>query len=350
MNLICLECGRKYPDRIRLTCNCGGVLDSEKKFNRSFEENINREKLDVRRYSEFLPIDDEFRSDLAPPITPTIEKNIQSVQVLFKLEYLMPSGSFKDRGTYATMAKLKEEGIDEVCLDSSGNAAISLALYGKSEGVKTHIFIPSNIGSGKKRILNKLASEVHEVSGTRMEVHERALRFKNAFYVSHWYNPFFLEGTKICAYEVAEEKEVDRVLVPTGSGTLFLGMYKGFSEIFEFGLLDEVPQMIAVEAKGYECLADMSSEKSELSSGVEIIKPPRTYQMRDVLENTAGFSTSVDDDRIERAKEELLSMGFLVETTSAMAFAAFLDLLEKDEFDEEERVLIPLTGSGLKSL
>ncbi len=72
--------------------------------------------------------------------------------------------------------------------------------------------------------------------------------------------------------------------------------------------------------------------------------------MREVLEKTGGFSISVEDEKIDLAKEELLSMGFLVETTSAMPYAAFLDLLEKGEFDRGDSVLIPLTGSGLKSL
>ncbi len=350
MPLRCTECELDHPNEFRLRCSCGAPLIIKNEFTRSFEEMLEPERSDMRRYSRFLPIDVQYVSDLAPPLAPMVEKEIGNVRVIFKLEYLMPSGSFKDRGTYVTVAKLKEEGIDEVSLDSSGNAAISLALYGKSEGIKTHIFIPEDIGEGKKRILDELASEVHEISGTRMEVHERALEFEDTSYVSHWYNPFFLEGTKISAYEVGETQEVDRVLVPTGSGTLFLGMYKGFSELSSFGVVDKVTKMIAVEAKGYESLGETSVNKSELSSGVEIIEPPRTDQMRDVLEETGGFSISVQDDKIESAKEELLSMGFLVETTSAMAYAAFLDLLEKGEFDEKERVLIPLTGSGLKSL
>ncbi len=349
MLLKCTECELDHPDEFRLRCSCCGPLIIRNEFEKSFEEILEPERSDMRRYSGFMPADDQYVSDLIPPLVPTIEKKIGNVSVIFKLEYLMPSGSFKDRGTYVSMAKLKEEGIDEVSLDSSGNAAISLALYGRSEGIKTHIFIPDHIGEGKRKILGELASEVHEISGTRMEVHERAMEFEEARYVSHWYNPFFLEGTKISAYEIGEDQEVDRVLVPTGSGTLFLGMYKGFSELLNFGVVDKIPQMIAVEAKGYESLGERSGKKSELSSGVEIIEPPRTDQMRDVLKEIGGFSISVEDDKIESAKEELLSMGFLVETTSAMAYAAFLDLLEKGEFDEEERVLIPLTGSGLKS-
>ncbi len=350
MNLICLDCGRRYPDGFRLRCDCGGVLEVHERFERSFEDILDLNRSDVRRFSGFIPVDESNTPDLKPPSTPTVEKNIGGIEVVFKLEYLMPSGSFKDRGTYVTAAMLNREQVEEVSLDSSGNAAISLALYGRSEGIKTHIFIPEETEKGKKSILKKLASEIHEVPGTRMDVHDRTERFEGASYVSHWYNPFFLEGTKISAYETVEDHDLDRVVVPTGSGTLFLGMHKGFSELYEFGVVDEIPEMIAVEAKGYESLREKSVEKSEMSSGVEILEPPRTSQMRDVLGSTGGLSTSVDDTAIEAAEDDLLSMGFLIETTSALAYAAFLDLLEEGEFEEGETVLIPLTGSGLKSL
>ncbi len=261
MLLRCTECDSNYPIEFRLRCECGGPLIIKNDFDKSFEKIINLDKSDMRRYWGFFSVEDRFLPDLSPPITPTIKKNIEGVDVIFKLEYLMPSGSFKDRGTYVSVAKLKEEGIDEVSLDSSGNAAISLALYGKSEGIKTHIFVPDEIGEAKRRILDELASEIHEISGTRMDVHERALEFEDANYVSHWYNPFFLDGTKISAYEVGVDQEVDRVLVPTGSGTLFLGIYEGFSELSSFEVVDKIPQMIAVEAKGYESLREMSRKR-----------------------------------------------------------------------------------------
>lgn len=350
MNLICLECGRKYPDGFRLKCSCGGVLGIKNEYDVGFEDILDPSRSDSRRYTGFVPVEENYLPDLVPPMTPTVEKNISGIEIIFKMEYLMPSGSFKDRGTYVTLGKLKEEGIKEVSLDSSGNAAISLALYGRSEGIKTHIFVSDNVEKGKKRILRQLTSEIHEISGTRMDVHDEALKFEDTQYISHWYNPFFLEGTKISAYEVGEERDINRVLVPTGSGTLFMGLYKGFSELSKFGVVEKIPEMIAVEAKGYESLKSKSEEKSEMSSGVEIVEPPRTDQMREILKTTGGFSVSADDDAIESAKEELLSMGFLIESTSAMAYAAFLKLLEKGEFSEGERVLIPLTGSGLKSM
>ncbi|MFP4051843.1 MAG: pyridoxal-phosphate dependent enzyme, partial [Thermoplasmata archaeon] len=288
--------------------------------------------------------------DLTPPITPNIGKKIDDLDVIFKPEYLMPSGSFKDRGTYVTMAKLKEEGIKEVSLDSSGNAAISLALYSKTEGIETHIFVSENISKKKMKILSMLDPIIHKVSGGSLEVHEKAEEFDKGTYVSHWYNPFFLEGTKITAYEVGEKMEIDQVIVPTGSGTMFLGLYKGFKELYEFGIIDNIPRMTSVEAKGFENLKERCEEKSKLSEGIEIIDPPRKDQMKSVLKDTGGRSLSVDDEEIEKGQKELIDMGFLVESTSATAYAAFKKLNEDDEFEENEKILIPLTGSIFKYL
>ncbi|WP_324735537.1 pyridoxal-phosphate dependent enzyme [Thermococcus sp. SY098] len=345
--LKCQKCGKTYK-KFHLVCECGGLLDVVMEFKGSFERLLKKEYLDVRRYLNFLPINERALPKLVLPIIPTVEMNIENVKVLFKLEYLMPSGSFKDRGTYVTIAKLKEEGIKEISIDSSGNAAISFALFGKAERIKVHVFIPEHTSRGKKRILKLLGAEVHEIKGSRMEVHWKAREFKDAFYISHWYNPYFLEGTKIVAYEIFEQiGDVDYALVPTGSGTLFLGLYKGFKELKDFGKA-KMPKLIAVQAEGYESLCRRSEQKSKLAEGIAIPEPPRKEQMLKALKETEGFCISVGDSEIDRAFNDLISMGFLVEPTSAVVFAAFKKLLERGEFEKGSKVLLPLTGSGLK--
>ncbi|MFW6376331.1 MAG: threonine synthase, partial [Thermoplasmatota archaeon] len=91
-----------------MKCECGGIQDVKNDFSSYFEELLNRKEMDAERYLEFMPVKSKYIPDLTPPITPNIKKKIDGIGVIFKLEYLMPSGSFKDRGTYVTMAKLKE--------------------------------------------------------------------------------------------------------------------------------------------------------------------------------------------------------------------------------------------------
>lgn len=347
--LKCQTCGRIY-ENFKIICKCGGVLDYISKIENNFDSLLKKEFLDVRRYLEFLPVKEEFLPKLILPITPIVKREINEIHVFFKLEYLMPSGSFKDRGTYVTIAKLKEAGVKEVTLDSSGNAALSLALFGKSEGIKTHIFIPAYTSEGKKQLLKFFGAEVHEIQGSRMKVHAMAREFKKGLYISHWYNPYFIEGTKVIAYETYEQiRSIGYILTPVGSGSLFLGAYKGFKEL---NILEkiEIPKMIAVQGKGYESLCERSDERSNLAEGIAIPEPPRKKQMIEVLKTTHGTCVSVGDREIKKALNELISMGFLVEPTSATAYAGFKKLLNEEYFEKGSKVLIPLTGSGLKNV
>lgn len=347
--LRCRACGRGY-EGFKVMCDCGGILDCVSRPSGSFDELLDERFLDIRRYLRFLPLKERFLPTLNLPITPVVQRDIDGLDVFFKLEYLMPSGSFKDRGTYVTVSLFKELEIEEVTLDSSGNAAISLALFSKSEGFKAHIFIPAHTSEGKKRLLRDLGAEVHEVEGSRMEVHERAKSFRGGLYVSHWYNPYFLEGTKVVALEAYEQiGSLDYVLSPVGSGSLFIGLYRGFRELEGFGKTS-VPRMVAVQAKGYESLCERSSEKSSLAEGIAIPDPPRRGEMMEILLKTNGACVSVGDGEIREAMEELLRFGFLVEPTSASTYAGFKLLLRDGYFREGSKILIPLTGSGLKGI
>lgn len=185
--LVCSRCGLRYPEEFRLRCDCGGTLFMEKNLSGRFGENL-RNHFDIRRYLSFLPISEGHLPIIIPAVTPIVELALDGVNVLFKLEYLQPTGSFKDRGTYVTIANLMEKGLAEVVLDSSGNAALSLAAFSKAEGVSVHIFVPVCTSSGKLELLKRLGTELHVIDGSRMEVHRVAIEFaerRGITYVSH---------------------------------------------------------------------------------------------------------------------------------------------------------------------
>jgi threonine synthase len=137
--LRCTSCGKTYPETFRLICDCGGTLFVEREYF-DFFGNL-APYLDMRRYIGFLPVGGTLLPPPVPAITPTVSLNVGKVTAFFKLDYLQPSGSFKDRGTWVTVAKLMEEGIREVVLDSSGNAALSMALYSLPAGIRVHTFV-----------------------------------------------------------------------------------------------------------------------------------------------------------------------------------------------------------------
>ncbi len=348
--LVCSRCGMEYPETFRLTCDCGGTLLVEREYYDFFGNLL--PYLDMRRYLNFLPIGGNYLPPAIPAITPVGALQMGSVIALFKLEYLQPSGSFKDRGTYVTVAKLMEEGITEVVLDSSGNAALSMALYSLPAGITTHLFVSYDTMPGKLSLLAKLGAFIHFVDGDRMAVHERAVEFAESeglTYVSHWLNPYFIEGTKTVAFEAYEQVGLpDYVLVPTGSGTLLLGLWKGFMELKRMGEIPELPRLIAVQASGYESLCKRSSEINGFADGIAIPEPPRVDEMRRALEETNGLCVSVTEKETEEAWDWLRRAGFLVEPTSAVVLSAMWKLVETGEIPDGSKVLLPLTGSGLK--
>ncbi|AEK72818.1 threonine synthase [Thermococcus sp. 4557] len=348
--LVCSHCGKGYPETFRLTCDCGGTL-LVKRNHTDFFGSL-RPHIDMRRYLNLLPVNEDYIPPATPAITPVSTLPIGQVSGFFKLEYLQPSGSFKDRGTWVTVAKLREEGITEVVLDSSGNAALSFALYGLASGIRVHTFVSYDTLPGKLSLLQRLGAVIHFVDGDRMTVHGRAVEFaekSGITYVSHWLNPYFLEGTKTAAFEVYEQLGVpDYVIAPAGSGTLFLGLWKGFSELKGMGEIEELPTFVAVQASGYESLCERSSVKSRLAEGIAIPEPPRLEEMKAVLDETGGTCVSVEDSEIERALEWLWGRGFIVEPTSATVLAALWKLQESGFIPSGSGVLLPLTGSGLK--
>ncbi len=308
----------------------------------------------MRRYLRLLPVSGDYLPMLVPSITPVSELDVRGVTAFFKLEYLQPTGSFKDRGTYVTVAKLGEEGITEVVLDSSGNAAISLATFAGGAGIKAHLFVPVHTSPGKLSLLQRLGAVMHFVDGDRMAIHKKAKEFaeqSGIIYVSHWLNPYFIEGTKTVAFETYEQIGVpDYVITPAGSGTLFLGLWKGFSELKSMGEIEELPTFIAVQGSGYESLCERSSVKSRLAEGIAITGPPRLEEMRAVLDETGGTCVSVEDSEIEWALEWLWGKGFMVEPTSATVLVALWKLQEGGFIPPGSRALLPLTGSGLKTV
>ncbi len=344
--LRCSRCGRTYPERFMLKCRCGGTLRVERKY-RVFHP---LDFLDLRRYLKYLPVNSVPAP--VPAITPTVRRNIMGLEAFFKLDYLQPSGSFKDRGTWVTVSKLVDEGVNEVVLDSSGNASVSLALYGLSLGINVHVFVSESISRGKLFLLKRLKADVHVVKGDRMRVHEEAIEFSEnggGTYVSHWLNPYFIEGTKTVAYEVYEQVGVpDYIIVPVGSGSLFLGIWKGFNELKKMGAVERIPRMVAVQASGYESLCERSSEKNRIAEGIAIPKPPRLEEIRDALRKSKGICISVNEQETFRGLEKLEKLGFIVEPTSAVILPALERIINGGHVNKGETVVAILTGSGMK--
>jgi threonine synthase len=314
----------------------------------------------IWRYRAAIPIEhkDSIVS-LGEGLTPVAEEVIGEDWVFLKLEYLAPTGSFKDRGGSVLLSRLKEMGIEEILEDSSGNAGCSLAAYSAAAGIRCRVLVPENVPEGKALQIASYGAVLERVSGSRDDVAQEALRQSEAtFYASHNWQPFFIQGTKTFAYEVAEQMSPlpNAIFYPVGNGSLLVGSYKGFMEMKAMGWIDEIPRLIGVQAASHAPIyndvtgrASSSSAEKTVAGGIAIGKPTRQKQVAEVIRATGGTAFVVNDEQIIEAQRDLARRGYLVEPTSAAALAGYR-LWRETEENDEQTVLIPLTGSGLKDV
>ena len=228
-----------------------------------------------------------------------------------KLDFVMPTLSFKDRGSVVLVAKAAEIGVRRLVADSSGNAGASIAAYAARAGIEVEVFVPAATSQKKVAQLRGYGATVHCVAGARAQAASAAMdrvASTGAFYASHVYNPLFHHGTKTFAFELWEQlggRLPGTVLVPAGNGTLLIGAALGFGELAAAGLVERLPRLVAVQAERCAPLADAArlmgrggdaafglaprqSPAETLAEGIAIAEPARLAQMLDVVSESGG--------------------------------------------------------------
>ncbi len=265
--------------------------------------------------------------------------------VLFKLEYLNPSGSFKDRGAAVSLWLARRLGYTTAVEDSSGNTALSVATYGAALGIRVRLHTPATAANGKIGIARALGAEV-VAEGSRADAAARArAEAGDSFYVAHLTSPIFTEGMKAVGHELCEYRGYD-IFVPASSGTLLIGLWEGLRECGGEARLIAVQAAEAASLRGrVKVLAEVGGPMSALADALVVKSPPRIDEMVEAVRSTGGGVVIVGDEAIRPAIREMLRMGFIVEPSSAAVWAAYRAL--EDAGDAGDSVLI-LTGSGLK--
>ncbi len=306
----------------------------------------------MERYRQLLPLPETASIvSLGEPETPVVQID---THLWIKLEYLMPTGSYKDRGASAVVSHALALGAKEVLEDSSGNAGSSLAAYAARAGIKATVLVPQSIPEAKLKSMQAYGILPVQLAMDRDRVAQEAIRLSgNSYFASHTWNPVFFHGTKTFVWELwlqYQKKQVDwpqHMIFPTGNGTLLLGTWLGLKELKLAGKLPFMPRISAVQAKGFEGLSKTKFDyesPSTCADGIAIRNPLRKQEILKVIESTGGQNYVVSEKEIVEARNKLASMGWLVEYSSATAYAAALKTMNK-----QEKILIPLTGNGLKN-
>ena len=377
-SLTCPDCGTSYPDRWR--CRCGSPLRFDWEPTAGRDEPPDPAAFDARgglwSFADLLAVGDDptDRVSLGEGLTPLVDadggfarldSNRPAWNADFKLEYVFPTGSFKDRGATTTLTRARELGVDRVVEDSSGNAGAAVATYAARAGIDTEIFVPASAKESKLRAIERAGAKPVRVSGSRGDVTDACIRTVesgDAWYASHAYNPAFFEGTATFAYEVTLQRDwsvPDAVVTPLGHGTLFLGAYLGFKRLEELGWTDRVPRLFGAQAAGVapvvrkrhgEAAAKPADgDRNDAADGIQIAEPVQGDWILEAIDETDGDAIAISRSATERELDRLHAAGFYTEPTCAVAPAALREYRNRGVLAPDDDVVVPLTGSGLKS-
>ncbi len=338
---------------------------------------------DLWRYKELLPVRNPNPSlSMGEGGTPLIEAlnlgmMLGTPNLFIKDERQGPTGSFKDRQAAVTIAALKEAGITEMVAASTGNVAISYSAYAARAGIKLWAFVTSLVPAMKMREIALYGSQVIKVTGSYDQAKQVAAEFarqRNLYQDMGARTITSIEAMKTIAFELAEQLTELKGPVPPTNGTTAiwrapdwyvqaisggmgpLGVYKGFRELKEMGLIDHIPAFALVQADG--CAPMVESFRQGLTTVIPVVSPKthietlatgdpgRSYTiLRERVLETHGTFESVSDEEAFRAMHVLAKMeGLSAEPAAATAFAGLFKLVRSGVIKSTDTIVVNCTG------
>jgi threonine synthase len=380
--LKCRECATEYPLEARYVCErCFGPLEVGYDHERVGDVGELRRRIqggpqNIWRYHDFLPLEGaqpRTRTGLPAGCTPLIRADRLAArlglgEVWVKNDAANPTHSFKDRVVSVASARAKELGFTVLACASTGNLANSVAAHGAALGMESYVLIPSDLEEQKILATGVYGTNLVKVRGTYDDVNRLCTELSGDrdgwAFVNVNMRPYYAEGSKTLAYEIAEQlgwELPDRCVVPIASGSLYTKIAKGFEEWIELGLLDgDVPVMNGAQAEGCSPVARAFADGKDvvrpvkpdtIAKSLAIGNPADGPYALDLARATGGSIDSVTDDEI-RAGIRLLAetTGIFTETAGGVTTATLAKLAERGDIGRDERVVVVITGDGLKTL
>ena len=381
LKLKCVKCGREYNEaEILYTCrDCGidGILDVELDYD-SIRKELTHEYLknnkdySLWRYLPAIPL--EKTGGIQPlQVGWTPLYNIKSLSketglssFFLKDDSRNPTASLKDRASAVGVAKAVELGRNVMCAASTGNAASSLSGFAAVAGIKTYIFVPETAPEAKVTQLLIYGSNVFLVKGTYDEAVELCFKAAEEF---GWYNrscainPYLVEGKKTISYEICEQlgwKAPDIAVVAVGDGCTIGGVWKGFKECFELGLIDKFPKIVGVQAENSNPVTRAFNKKTyefeyrvpdTLADSISVGIPRNGIKALNALHESGGYMVDVSDEEILAAMKILAQKtGVFGEPAGVTSFAGIMKMKELGLLKGDEKVVSIVSGSGLKDI
>jgi threonine synthase len=384
-DLTCVHCDSTYPgaslataEGTWMTCpKCGpadGVLDVGYDLDRVKDawqaRPLSERPRNHWRYEELLPLKPSaVRHDWSVGYTPIIDserlaRQLGIKQLLFKDEGRNPTASFKDRASSVGVAHALQVGAKTIACASTGNAASSLAGHAALAGMPAMIFVPQTAPEPKVAQLQVFGAKVFAVKASYDAAYDLCSKACQEF---GWYNrncainPVLVEGKKTAGLEVAEQchemkSMPDWVAVSVGDGCTIAGIWKGLKQMHELGVIDRLPRLIAAQAAEVAPLRyamendrlPPPSNGTTIADSIDVHVPRNWRKAIHAINEAHGELVPASDDEILDAMRMAGRNGVFAEPAAAASLAAVVAAIESKIIGPNERVLVMVTGSGLK--
>jgi threonine synthase len=377
-SLRCKECKTDYPLDASYVCErCFGPLEVAYAPRSGADPDALRRRIQAGpqslwRYSDFLPVAPPRRGYLPAGWTPLIRAErladeLGLGEVWIKNDAANPTHSFKDRVVSIALARARELGFQTIACASTGNLANAVAAHAAAAGLESYVFVPANLEEQKILATGVYGTNLVAVNGNYDQVNrlctELSAEHEWAF-VNINIRPYYAEGSRTLAFETAEQlgfELPDRVVCPIASGSLFTRIARGFEEWLEVGLVKgRLPRFNGAQAEGCSPVASAFEAQAEvcrpvkpdtIAKSLAIGDPADGPYALELARGTGGSVDAVSDEEIRDGIKLLArTTGIFTEAAGGVTVATLAKLAERGDIDPGERVVVYITGEGLKTL
>ncbi|MBU0711331.1 threonine synthase [bacterium] len=364
----CSQCGREYEitSEMMLCPECSQAQKPDEPLRGILEVVIDGHFHHQPKMSDLLPVAADYFPNIPVGNTPlwkpaNLNQELGFPDLFIKDDTHNLTGSLKDRASYLVAAFAKRENVKAITLASTGNAASSMAGIGAAAGLDITIFLPETAPKAKLVQSLQYGARVIPVAGTYDNAFDLSLEYSHKYKIlsrNTAYNPLTIEGKKTVSLEIYHQLErvPDYLFVPTGDGVILGGVYKGFRDLMQLGIIDRIPTVIAVQAEGSNAIARAFESGSftaidahTVADSISVGIPRNGYYALKQLKQYNGKCVTVTDEAILVAQKELsANAGLFAEPAAAASYAGFLKM--KDEIENDATVVLLVTGNGLKDI
>lgn len=374
-HLQCISCGHRFQEK-HTTTHCLKCLsplevciDYDWLRQRINHYSLKHAPLSALKYLSFYPIKNwENIISMNEGGTPlhlckNLGDELGHKYLYIKNEGMNPTGVFKDRGTLVEISKVRELGAKAVCLASTGNMAASVAAYCTLAKLPCYVLVPEGTPIGKLAQTLSFGARIIQVRGTYTDCSKLSEKMAKqfGFYLAGDY-AFRLEGQKSISFEIVEQLSwnvPDMIICPVGCGTNLSAIWKGFTDLHTLGLIHKLPKLIGVQANGCNPLVKAYQKKqsifevfdrpSTICSAVQVGDPLDGLKVLKAIYDSKGMMISVHDEEVLETEQLLAKKEAIFgEPSGVMPLTAFTHLHKRKLIKEEDKVVLIMTGNGLK--